>query len=483
MNSKKIHAGLYVGIDFISAVLAWMFFFIHRKSLEIGSFSDAFEVVWSDTRFYQGLIVIPLGWLLLYSVYGYYRQSLTKTLFSDVIKTLNHSIGGVIIVFFIVILDDYVESYNMYYNYVFVLFILHFGLTLFGRLLHTFWIKKAIRNRKILFNTLIIGNGSAAQKIYTEFQNQKRSYGYNILGYVRCETEHSDSRGLRHSEPGHFESLNDLRFLGDVNHLESIVKSNQIEEVIIAIDDNENAVISTILSSLVSCKVSIHISPNLEPFLHQKVTSFLHTTLLLLNDDPLPAWQSFLKRVMDIVLSIVLGILSLPLILFTVWKIKRDSKGSIFYSQERVGLYEKPFKIYKFRSMCENAEIPEKPVLSSDDDERVTPFGRIMRKYRIDELPQFWNVLKGDMSLVGPRPERRYFINQIVKTSPQYKLLLRVKPGITSWGEVKYGYASSVEQMIERMTFDLQYIDNMSLSNDLKILLWTVVTVLKGEGK
>ena len=354
MNPKKVHGRLYVTLDFISAALAWMFFFIYRKSSELGSFSSAFEVVWNDIRFYQGLIIIPLGWLFLYSAYGYYRKPLGKTLFTDVTQTLNQTIGGVVVLFFIVILDDYVESYNWYYNYVFMLFVLHFGFTLFGRLVHTSFIQKRIENKEFL---------------------------------------------------------------------------------------------------------------------------------LLSNEDPLPAWQNFLKRIIDIVLSILLGILFLPLILFVIWKIKRSSKGSVFYSQERIGLDEKPFMMYKFRSMIENAENADQPMLSSDDDERVTPFGRIIRKYRIDELPQFWNVLKGDMSLVGPRPERKYYIDQIVKTSPEYKKLLCVKPGLTSWGEVKYGYASSVEQMIERMAFDLQYIDNMSLSNDLKILLYTVATVLKGEGK
>jgi lipopolysaccharide/colanic/teichoic acid biosynthesis glycosyltransferase len=195
------------------------------------------------------------------------------------------------------------------------------------------------------------------------------------------------------------------------------------------------------------------------------------------------SWRKFFKRIIDIVLSVLLGILFLPLILFVICRVRRDSKGSVYYSQERIGLDEKPFMMYKFRSMYENAENANFPMLSSDDDERVTPFGRFIRKYRIDELPQFWNVLKGDMSLVGPRPERRYYIDQIVQTSPEYKRLLCVKPGLTSWGEVKYGYASSVEQMIERMVFDLQYIDNMSLSTDFKILLYTVATVLKGEGK
>ncbi len=356
MISKKRHAALYVGIDFISAALAWAFFFVHRKYLEIGNLSDALTASWQDNRLYQGLAVIPLGWLLLYSVYGYYRQIFGKTISSDIVKTLHHSIGGVIVLFFIVILDDNVRSYEMYYDYVFMLFAFHFGLTVIGRISHTYRIRKAIQKGRI--------------------------------------------------------------------------------------------------------------SPQ-----------------LMSNDDFLPAWQRFLKRVIDIILSVLLGILFAPLMLFVIWKMKPRSKSSVFYTQERIGLNEKPFLMYKFRSMCEHAESPEQPMLSSDNDERVTPFGRFMRKYRIDELPQLWNVLKGNMSLVGPRPERQYYIDQIVKISPEYKRLLRVKPGLTSWGEVKYGYASSVEQMIERMTFDLQYIENLSLLNDLKILLYTIVVVLSGEGK
>ncbi len=347
---------MYVVVDFFSAALAWMFFFIYRKSHELGISGAGFEMVWNDVRLYQGLALIPLAWLLLYSMYGYYRKPFSKTISSDILETLKHSISGVIVLFFIVILDDHVMNYAMYYDYVFILFALHFGLTLFGRIWHTHHIRKAIRNKQI-----------------------------------------------------------DVQLYAD--------------------------------------------------------------------DDPLPAWQNFLKRIIDIVLSLFLGILLSPLILLVIWKVKRSSEGSVFYVQERVGLNEKPFWIYKFRSMYEHAESDEQPLLSSDSDERVTPFGRFMRKYRIDELPQLWNVLKGNMSLVGPRPERQYYIEKIVETAPEYKRLLRVKPGLTSLGEVKYGYASSVPQMIERMAFDLEYIENMSLLSDLKILLHTIVVVLSGEGK
>ncbi|OQC47855.1 MAG: UDP-N-acetylgalactosamine-undecaprenyl-phosphate N-acetylgalactosaminephosphotransferase [Bacteroidetes bacterium ADurb.Bin035] len=196
----------------------------------------------------------------------------------------------------------------------------------------------------------------------------------------------------------------------------------------------------------------------------------------------LSTWQSFLKRAIDIFVSVVALILLLPLLIFIAYKVKKSSPGPIIYKQERIGRYGIPFNIYKFRSMYVNAE-ERGPALSCKDDNRVTPWGRVMRKYRFDELPQFFNVIKGDMSLVGPRPERQYYIDQIVKIVPYYKLLFKLKPGITSWGQVKYGYAENIEQMIERLYYDLLYLDNISLFSDLKILILTVIIVFKGEGK
>ena len=196
----------------------------------------------------------------------------------------------------------------------------------------------------------------------------------------------------------------------------------------------------------------------------------------------MPEWQYSLKRIFDIVISLVAMILLSPVYVVTAIIVKATSPGPVFYAQERIGHLGRPFKMHKFRSMYVDAE-QAGPALSKDNDPRITPFGRFMRKVRLDEIPQFYNVLRGTMSLVGPRPERQFYIDQIVKRAPEYLLLQRVKPGITSWGQVRYGYAANVDEMVERLRYDLLYLDNMSLTTDLKILLYTVIIIIQGRGK
>jgi len=212
-----------------------------------------------------------------------------------------------------------------------------------------------------------------------------------------------------------------------------------------------------------------------------KMTQLFGTPLIQISHDLMPVWQSNTKQVFDYVISFLALVFSAPLFLFLAVGIKLSSPGSIFYSHERIGKYGKSFKIIKFRSMYREAE-KNGPELSRKNDARLTNFGKFMRKYRLDEIPNFINVLKGDMSLVGPRPERQFFINQIIKKAPHYVHLQKVKPGITSWGQVKYGYAENVDQMIKRLRYDILYIENMSLFVDLKIIFYTILTIIRGRG-
>jgi exopolysaccharide biosynthesis polyprenyl glycosylphosphotransferase len=196
----------------------------------------------------------------------------------------------------------------------------------------------------------------------------------------------------------------------------------------------------------------------------------------------MPPWQQTIKRLIDITASLFVLIVFSPVYIIVGLIVKFTTPGPIIFAQERIGIHGKPFNIYKFRSMYIDAE-KHGPALSSERDPRITKFGRFMRKTRLDEIPQFFNVLIGDMSLVGPRPERQFYIDKIVEKASHYNHLLKVRPGITSWGQVKYGYAENVDQMVERLKYDILYIENMSLYVDIKILIYTVLIVLKGSGK
>ncbi|HET6243023.1 MAG: sugar transferase [Bacteroidetes bacterium] len=469
--NKKAQLFILILVDYLSAALAWSFFFVFRKLYIEAKIHGLPVPVEFDDNYYIGLALIPLFWLLLYLLNGVYKDIFRRSRLKELGQTLLLSVIGVLIIFFLLILDDEIASYKSYYQSFAALFLLHFGITALGRLIISTSIVNKVHNRKIGFNTIIIGSNEKALSLYNESLAQVKSSGNRFIGFVHVENN------ISLMEPF-------LPHLGSFTALKSLLVRYNVEEVIIAIESSEHDKLNKILNELSNTGVVIKIIADLYDILSGsvKMSSIFDTPLIEVSRQIIPEWQLNAKRLLDVSVSFFIFIFFLPVFLLLALLVKLSSKGPVIYKQERVGKHGKPFKIYKFRSMFTNAE-NNGPALSSDNDSRITPLGKTLRKYRLDELPNFYNVLIGDMSLVGPRPERQHYISLIMEQASHYAHLQKVKPGVTSWGQVKYGYASNVDEMIKRLKYDLLYIENMSLYVDLKILIYTVMIVLKGRGK
>ena len=466
----------YIIADALSAMLAWGLLFLFRKlALEHTGFSDVADV-FIDSNFWLGLILVPAGWLALYTIQGAYRNVLRRARLTELLDTLLASLIGVVAIFFLLLVDDHISTYRYYYITFIFLFVVHFTLTYLPRLIITSHTVRAVHTRRLGFPTIMIGSGPRALQTYNDLENQEIYSGNLFIGYIDLDPEATtQSSDLNNIMP----------HLGSLDNLRSIAKEQHIEEAIVALEPDQRDMLQKILLAVNSCgDIIIKITPDARDIsvgaIHQH--SIFHAPFIVLNNRLMPEWQYSLKRIFDVIISLVAMILLSPVYIITAIIVKATSPGPVFYAQERIGYLGRPFKMHKFRSMYVDAE-QAGPALSKDNDPRITPFGRFMRKVRLDEIPQFYNVLRGTMSLVGPRPERQFYIDQIVKRAPEYLLLQRVKPGITSWGQVRYGYASNVDEMVERLRYDLLYLDNMSLTTDLKILLYTVIIIFQGRGK
>lgn len=463
---KSKQAGKYILSDFISASVAWLLFNILRYEVfAIDEGADSLLDYLQYPGVLGGQVVIPLFWLVLYYFSGYYNKPFGKSRLTELFSTFITVLIGTVFVFFALLLDDIPRSIDIYYKLFFGMFGLQFFITYIPRLLITQSGMRKIKNREWAMKVLIIGAGGKAVRIAHDLYR----LGYDICGFV-SEDERTPVKADRN------------QVLGTVEDIPVLMEKENVDEIVLAVESKNNKALLGILYSLYRYKRPIKVLADRFNMLSKiQLRTIRGIPLVDVTDNNFSPAEQNIKLFLDKVCSVVALLLLSPLFAYIAWRVKKDSPGPVFFRQERIGYLGQPFWMYKFRTMYVNAE-ENGPSLSSEDDLRVTPFGRIMRKYRLDELPQFWNVLKGDMSLVGPRPERKYFIERIVRKAPFYYLLHNVRPGITSLGMVKYGYAGSVDEMIERLEYDILYYENMSLILDITILIYTVKTVFTGKG-
>ncbi len=461
----------YRWTDAVAAALAYTALYGYRKAvLEPLRFGIP-QLEWEST-FFEGLLATVLYWAFIHRLSGIHREVLRRSRLADLVHTFQVGILASLPLFAALILDDDVKDYRHYYWSFGVYLGVFLSVTALGRYALATATYAQIKSGKLRFPTLLIGSPKRLKPVLDRYRLAQRPTGNAFSGWLT---------GSLPADPS--DPQLDLPLLGSWNDARSVVERYGIEEVMIALDATEHHLLEKLLVQIESLNVRIQWVPDTLSILTGQVKLDAHGVPLVdIQRNPIPAWQEAVKRMVDLLVSgTALAVLS-PFLVFTAWRVKQSGPGPIFYYQERVGRNGKTFWIVKFRSMRVDAET-NGPQLSSDHDPRITPWGRIMRKYRLDELPQFWNVLRGDMSLVGPRPERPYYAQQLLERAPHYAQLHKIRPGITSWGMVRYGYASNLEEMLERMEYDLVYLENATLFADLKVLVYTVLIVLQGRGK
>ncbi len=463
----------YVIGDIFSANIGWFLFNVFRYyifspvvgSSNIKSFLGYYRVI-------EGQILFPLLFIFIFYLSGYYNRPFLKSRLGEFFTTLFSVAIGVLIIFFIALINDIqrlpVNSYELLVG----MFAFNFVCVYICRVFITQRATRRIHGKRWGFNTLIIGSGKKAKALWLDLMQMDRSLGFLVVGFIRIPEEKNEQYSSIGGCP-----------IYDIEDLEKIIKEHNVEELIIALDSKNKRALHRTVNRLYPYNLPIQLQVNEFEMLTTRVrlSNIYGKPFIDICKCSLSECEKNIKRLLDILISFVALIIISPFALIIALKIKLDSKGPVIYRQKRVGYRRKEFTLYKFRTMRVNAE-QNGPALSRENDDRVTPFGHFMRKYRIDELPQFWNVFIGDMSLVGPRPERAYYIEQIIKRAPHYSLLHQIRPGITSWGMVKFGYARNIDEMIERLKYEILYLENMSLIVDFKIIIYTIKTVVTGKG-
>ena len=413
----------YLTADLISSELVWLCFLGFRWVVYEERMEILEDVLIPAFDFWPPLIVYPFVCLLVYYLSGYYLRPFQKPLWREFMRTFFSAAIISLLFFFIIIIDDPTENYKRYIVSLLVLFGLQFTLSYLPRLTITLLSRR---------------------------------------------------RGIQRTKVVH-----------------SMIEAEQLnvgeqDEVIIDLPDGyTDRDLYTLIARLYPLTCEISMVPRVYDMLTgaARIGHLDRPSLIRITEYNMTDAELCIKRTFDVAVALFGTILMSPLMALIALQVKISSRGPVIYTQERIGMYGLPFRIYKFRTMIDHAEENGVPQITHDNDPRITKIGHWLRKYRLDELPQLWNILKGEMSVVGPRPERPYFIEQIMKEAPYYCLLYKVRPGLTSWGPIRVGYTDTMEKMIERLNCDVVYVENMSLLLDMKILFYTTGVILRGKGK
>ena len=469
MTTENRHRLQCAFIDYVTTSVAWLLFNIGRYfSLDEVNSTNSLSGYLFFFMVLVGQAVIPVVMLLIYWLSGYYKVPFSTSRVDIVFSTAGSVTIGSLLIYFVAIIDDPIP--DRISNYVLLIILL--GLLLFfvltGRLLMFKRFKRRVARGIVSWPVVVVGDKVSVANSLKRMQSKDYIDGLKpvVVSYIDSDSDRA----------GKLPAVSFDRLPAECDRL-------GVKQIVLALGDGNRHRLQDVVVRLYSLNRPVLLPAKsavggLASVKVRNVAGYPYTDIASVE---ITGSYTNVKRVMDVSLS-ALALLTLsPFMALVAFMVKRDSRGPVFYKQERVGLNNRKFMIYKFRTMYTDAESAG-PALSSDNDPRITHLGHFLRKYRIDELPQFWNVIKGDMSLVGPRPERPYYEEQILARVPRYALVHRMRPGITSWGMVKYGYANTIDSMVERLAYDMIYLENVSISVDLKIIFFTVRTVLTGKG-